>query len=90
MFRFNSYFMFALYINIFTVKSTCVLLTAFSLIKADLLPYTNGLHFYFQTLEFFFMVDFMNRHIIGEYNSGLLSLSHLTNLFSTNFNLNKS
>lgn len=47
MFRFNSYFMFALYINIFTVKSTCVLLTAFSLIKADLLPYTNGLHFLF-------------------------------------------
>lgn len=47
MFRFNSYFMFALYINIFTVKSTCVLLTAFSLVKADLLPYTNGLHFLF-------------------------------------------
>lgn len=71
MFRFNSYFMFALYINIFTVKSTCVLLTAFSLIKADLLPYTNLLPYiiYFQTLEFFFMVDFMNRHIIGEYKS---------------------
>lgn len=44
MFRFNSSFMFALYINIFTVKSTCVSLSAFSLIKADLPPYTNGLH----------------------------------------------
>lgn len=54
MFRFNFPFTFALYINIFILKNTCVLLSAFSLIKADLLPHTNGLQHFSDTRIFIY------------------------------------
>lgn len=54
MLRFISYFNFALYINIFVVKSMCVLLSAFSLIKANIYFLTQKiLTFFFSDTKHF-------------------------------------